>query len=258
MMDERRNTMRALGRGVRRAALGLSVLVLTWSAALSLPVELGVHGGLTIPNIHGTTEMSRAYESRRGPFFGLTAAVRLSSHLWLCTELDYSSQGGQRLGMQPIPADQMSGLPVPPGMPLYAGFHNETILDYLELPLLVRLMSGGRYRFYVEAGPYAALRVRSVTETSGSSLIFMDSAGTLPIMPVQMDFSGHTDISRDVRDFNAGVAGGAGVETALGPGNVVLGVRLALGLVNIQPESAGNGDNRTGAVILMAGYRLTL
>lgn len=257
-MHRNGNQMLTSSNAGRRLALGLLTLALVAYPALAAPIEIGVHGGLSIPNIHGNTEQSKAYSSRLGPFFGVTAGIPLVPHLWLSAELNYSSQGGKRNGMQPITSDQAPGLPIPPGIPIYASFNNETILDYLEVPLLLKLMSGGRYRVYVEAGPYVGFRVRSVTDTSGSSLIYLDAAGTMPVTATPIDFTSHTDISDSVRDVNAGITGGAGFETTVGPGSIVLGMRFTLGMTNIQPASENNGDNKTGALVILAGYKLAL
>jgi hypothetical protein len=257
-MSERRKGMRLREHWARCAALSLATLVAAWATVQASPVEFGLHGGLSIPNIHGNTEQSRAYASRLGPFFGATAGLQLIPHLWLCAEVNYSSQGGKRNGLQPITGDQASGLPLPPDTPVYANFNSETILDYIEVPVFLKLMTGGRYRAYLEAGPYIGFRVRSVTDTSGSSLIFLDSAGTMPVTADPVDFTAHTDISSDVHDLNAGFTGGAGAEMTAGPGSVVLGLRFTLGLANIQPNPEVNGKNHTGALVILAGYRLAL
>jgi hypothetical protein len=239
-------------------AVAAGVLVMSWSSAFAAPIEVGVHGGLSIPNIRGNTELSRHYESRLGPFFGLTADFPLAGLFHLCAEINYASQGGRRDGLQPIPAGQMEGLPFPPGLMLYADFDNETVLDYLEVPILLRAISGGRFRLFAEAGPFVGFRVRSITITGGTGPLCLDPAGTMPLPMDPVCFDNRTNISDDVHSVNAGFAVGAGVQSRLGPGNVILGLRVSYGLTNIQPNPEVNGRNHTGALVILAGYTLPL
>jgi hypothetical protein len=265
------NTRVTLGPGSRRptsrparqlATLAVSLLILA-TAGLSAEVMIGVHGGLSMPNFRGNTPQTEGYVSRRAPFFGLTADFGVSSHFSICAELDYSSQGGKRNGLQPLTSDQLSGLPLPPGMTLYANFRNETIIDYVEIPVMAKLAWGGSLRFFVQAGPYVGFRARAVTQTRGSSLLYLDPAGTQPMpdpgtgqpLPA-MSFDADTDNKQDIHSVNAGITGGAGVATRLGPGDLVLGARFEAGLTNIQTNTALNGENQTGAVVVLLGYSL--
>jgi hypothetical protein len=105
-------------RSARRlAVLAASILILA-TAGLSAEIRIGVQGGLSMPNFRGNTPQSEGYVSRRAPFFGLTANFGVSPHFSICAELNYSSQGGKRNGLQPLTSDQMSGLPLPPGTTL--------------------------------------------------------------------------------------------------------------------------------------------
>jgi len=221
--------------------------------------SVGIHGGLSIPSIEGgTNEISRGYTSRIGPYFGLFIDHGVRGHFSLHGEINYASQGGQRNGMQPIFPDP--SLPAPPGTTLYASFDNETILDYLEIPIMARLTWGGSRRFFIDAGPYIGFLVRAKTVTSGSSLLYTDASGTplvvppdyLPLPPV--DFGAEVDVSQDINSTNAGVAGGIGVETPFGPGDIVFNAHFSYGLTNIQKDTELNGKNNTGSLAVIIGY----
>ncbi len=104
--------------------------------------RIDAHGGINIPSIHGEEgdPLTEGFESRQGLFFGIGIDLGLAPQLSLGAELNYSSQGGVRGGFQIImPTLLPEGLPIPPDMALYASFRNESILDYIEIPLLVRL-----------------------------------------------------------------------------------------------------------------------
>lgn len=223
-------------------------------------VWFGLHGGLSLPSLSGgTNELSRGYTSRQAPFFGLGLDLGLSSSLWLKAELNFSSQGGQRNGLQPLAPEQLAGLPVPPGVTLYANFNNETILDYLEFPLMLELVSGRRLQFFLNGGVYVGFRVRAMTVTSGTSLIYLDPFGTIPIDPtLQVPFEAKTDVSQEINRWNYGLGGGLGVKLPVASGLLVFQARFNYGLANIQSHPEITGENRSGGLLITAGYKFRL
>jgi len=228
-------------------------------------VQVGVHAGLSIPNIRGEGDniFSRGYSSRKGPFVGLFAEFRLGPHFSLLTEVNYASQGGQWNGMQPVLMD-LPGLALPPGTVLYAEFDNEAILDYLEVPVMAKLSWGEKPRFFICAGPYVGLLVRAKTLTSGMSSLYLDDLGTPLLVPPNyqplppLSFDAEIDSKDDINDLSAGIAGGVGLSLPAGPGELIFGVRFSLGLTNIQRDVEMYGRNHTGAVVLTLGYSHTL
>ena len=250
-----------LGRAARMLALLPVMLIATGGTAFSEQARIGFRIGPSVPNLQGgTNEVSRGYTSRYGPFFGFFADYHVRPHFSLRGELNYSSEGGKRNGMQPIAPDP--SLPIPPGMTLYAIFDNEAILDYLEIPLMAELSWGRTTRLFVDAGPYVGILVRAKTVTRGSSLLYVDASGTpflvppeyLPLPPV--DFDADTGIRQDINSMSAGIAGGIGVGTPFGPGDIVLDARFAYGLTNIQKDTELNGKNNTGTLAFTVGYSL--
>lgn len=229
-------------------------------------VRLGAHGGISIPDLRGsdTDIYSRGFESRQGPYFGLTAEFSLAARFSLAVDLNYTSQGGIRTGMQPITMELPPGLPVPPGTLLYADFRNETILDYVEIPVLGRCTFGDKVRFFIGAGPYIGLLVRAVALTEGTSALYLDEAGTVPIVippatePVEVDLGAETDVKDSLETVNIGLAGGGGVAVPLGPGDLVLEARFQLGLTTLQKDPETDGHTQTGAVVVSLGYTLPL
>jgi hypothetical protein len=246
--------------------LGLAGLVVATGTAFAGDVRFGVHGGISIPNLRGkeTDIFSRNFTSRQGPFFGLSADFALTEGFSLAVDLNFTSQGGKRAGMQPITMDLPEGLPIPPGTILYADFHNETILDYLEVPVLARYTFGRKVRGFLEAGPYAGYLVRAKALTTGTSALYLDEAGTMPIIippatdPLVVDLGAETNVKDSLVKLNAGVAGGAGLEIPLGPGDLVLEARFQLGLMTIQKYPDTDGQTQTGAVLVSLGYVLPI
>jgi len=238
------------------AGLGLIVLVGV-GTVFGGEVRVGLQAGLSIPNIRGsaTDKFSEGFTSREGPFFGIVTDIGLSRHFSLVVELNYTSQGGKKNGMQLITN-------VPPGLPtdmdLYADFKNETIMDYVELPVLGRLTFGKNIRFFISAGPYAGYLVRAKAVTSGSSLIFLDEAGLMPIVPSPVSFDASTDVMDSLKKWNFGLAGGGGVIFPVGPGDLILEAHFQLGLSDIQKDVTTSGKSQTGAVVVSLGYEFSM
>ncbi len=237
------------------ASIVLAVL-LSSAAGLAADISLGVHGGISIPNIRGnsTDVLSQGFSSRQGPFFGAFMETKVSPLFSLVVDVNYTSQGGKRDGMQPITFD-MGLPPLPPGMYYFADFNNETILNYLEFPVQARLTFGTKWRFFLNAGPYVGILLNAKSVTSGSSDIFFDGD---PITPGPVPFDAETDVKDSLKSVNVGLIGGGGVMHRLGPGDLILEAHFQLGLSTIQKDVTTSGDNQTGCVVVSLGYSLPL
>ena len=250
---------------IRALVIFLGLLVAAGAAGYG-EVKLGAHGGLSIPDIRGnqTDIFSRNFTSRQGPFFGIFMETKLDSHFSLVAELNYTSQGGKRAGLQPITMDLPPGLPIPPGTILYANFRNETILDYLEVPVIARLTFGTKLRYFVNAGPYVGILIRARAVTEGTSALYLDEGGTMPIIippdtqPLEVDLGANTNVKDSLKSANVGLTGGGGLMYPLGPGDLILEAHFQLGLTVIQKDVATSGKSRTGAVVISLGYSFPL
>ena len=243
---------------VTSAALAV-LLLASAAAAQTHEVSLGGHAGLSIPNIRaGATDiLSQDFSSRRGPFFGVFVETTLSPRVSLVVDVNYTSQGGKRDGVQPITTD--IGLPpLPDGSYFYADYHNETILDYVEVPVQLRLHFGTGFRFFINGGAYLGILVSAKAVTSGSSLIYLDQGKTQPITPSPVSFDAETDVSDSLKRTNYGIIGGGGVMHRVGRGDLVAEVHFQVGLTTIQQDVSTSGNNKTGAVVVSLGYSLPL
>jgi len=240
---------------IKKSFLFIFMALCLFDLVFAHEMWVGVQGGLSLPNIKGgDNPLSQGYSSRKAPFLGVMINFPISATLALRTEINYSSQGGQRNGLQPISADQVP-IQLPPGTLLYANFNNETILDYLEIPLMLELSTQGNLKLFVDAGGYAGYRVRAKTVTSGTSLIYLDPSGTMPVDPnLQVPFDATTDVSQEINRLNFGLCGAVGIKIPFGRGLAIASARFDYGLSNIQSHPEITGRNRTGALILSLGY----
>ncbi len=104
--------------------LALSTLLQTAHSFAQTP-WLGVHGGLSIPDLSGGNgnQLSTGYTSRLAANFGLQSEWHVYHRFSLQVELNYAGQGGQRNGIQPITNLPSSlGVDGPPGILSIRGF----------------------------------------------------------------------------------------------------------------------------------------
>jgi hypothetical protein len=231
----------------------------------SADFSLGILGGLNIPRLSGGNgnELSRDYTSRSGPAFGLTASLGLGPHISLTADLLYSSEGGKRNGVQAIDASSFNPM-VPAGTYFYANFKNQSILNYAEVPVMVKysLPINKSQKVFVDFGPYVGFLLNAKQITSGSSIVYADATGTQPVsvdpqtgQPFPASFNANTGITSDINSINFGLTGGAGFAQMVNSGEIFLDVRGAYGLTVIQKESQ-NGSSHNGNLLIDLGYAL--
>ncbi len=223
-------------------------------------LSLGVFGGLNIPQLSGggDNEMSRDYTSRLGAAFGVTSSYNLGPALAIQADVLYSSEGGQRNGMQAIDGATINP-DVPAGTYFYADFNNESILNYIEIPLMVKysILERKSSKIYANLGPYFGFLLNATQKTGGSSLIYADRSGTMPLSPQAQPFDASTDIKNDINAFNFGVTGGVVFAQKLGNGDIFLDLRAAYGLTTVQKDSK-NGKSHNGYLLTAFGYSIPL
>lgn len=226
-------------------------------------IYAGAKGGISIPNLKGNSEQSKGYTSRLGSYGGIVINFKIAPLLSLQPEINFSPQGGQRKGMQQVPSDAMNDITLPPGTNLYARFNTTTILNYIEIPVLVKLTLGDQLKYYLCAGPHITFLTDAKTKTNGTSVLYLDEGGTIPLTingnPLPpVSFNRNTDIKESIKTINAGLQGGFGLQYTLGPGIIFAEGRVIFGLTNIQTNPQRDGKNKTGSVIAAAGYIIKL
>lgn len=243
-----------------------TLIILTASSFAQKPVitgkskfSAGVFGGINLPRLSGgnDNELSRDYTSRSGAAFGVSLSVYLGSNFFLRLDGLYSSEGGKRNGIQAFDASTINPL-APAGNYFYAIYDNESILNYFEMPLLIKynFPLNKSSKFFLDFGPYVGFLLNAKQETKGSSLIFADREQTVVISPVAQSFDANTDITNDINTTNFGLTGGGGVSTRVGSaGEVFIDIRGAYGLTTIQKEKQ-NGSSHTGNLLVDLGYAL--
>src|SRR4051812_36028283 len=81
--------------------------------------SVGIKAGISIPNLKPSEDdpVSSGWSSSQGPYAGLLAEWRLSDNFFLQGELNYSTQGGKKNGVQAFPSSPFAAH-FPPGLPI--------------------------------------------------------------------------------------------------------------------------------------------
>ena len=227
-------------------------------------IYIGVKAGFSLPNLVGGSdqEITKDYKSRLAPNFGGFVDVQLHKNTSLQIEVDYAPQGGKRNGIQPV-TRPIPGLPVlPPGNYYFANFNNTAKLDYIEFPVMLkyRVAKQKKVGFYVNGGPYFGYLMKATQVTSGTSSLFLDNRGTVPVLigpntPFPLiPFNAETDVTDSLNRFNFGVTGGGGITFKQKKNYFFVDGRVAYGLTTLQKNTATDGKSRTGNLVISLGY----
>jgi len=258
-------------------------------------VKIGGKVGYSIGRITDNSDniYTEEYESSSGVDVGVFIEYPVSELFSLQMEVLYTQRGGERNGMQPIPTaaldafgsvDQLNYMlslqdkdPVTDSNPMYADFNNVSELNYLEIPILGKLGWGDTWRFYVEAGPYVGFLVSASQNTSGTSLITLDAAGTDPLTVINplhdptnpssgplwvqvppQSFDAETSTRSELNTYNFGFHAGAGLIRKLADKHeVFLGFRGSWGAKTIQKDKV-YGESHIGGLVFSLGYAYVL
>ena len=234
--------------------------------------KYGIRAGVGIPNLKSADDniYSKDYESVTGFDGSFFADFGITEHFSVKTELGFLRKGGERNGMQPIPAALLGELAalLPPGTAIWAEFDNKAVFSYIEIPVLAKYEwdLGDTWGIYVNAGPYIDFMISPKQITSGQSIIYLDEAGTFPLThpldptntPIGGDFTAETDISKDLATIDFGAMYGIGVTAAISEHSELLfDVRGSTGFLPLQKDKDTYGTVHMGNLSFALGYAYT-
>lgn len=227
-------------------------------------VHVGVKAGISLPNLVGSSdqEITKNYKSRLAASFGAFVDVQLHKNTSLQIEVDYAPQGGKRNGIQPV-TQPIPGLPVlPAGNYYFANFNNTAKLDYIELPVMLkyRVRRDKPVGAYLNGGTYVGFLMKATTVTSGSSSLFLDNRGSIPVMVgpstpfPTIPFDAKTDVTDSLNRVNFGITGGGGITFKHKDNYFFIDGRASYGLTTLQKDTLNDGKSRTGNLVMSFGY----
>jgi hypothetical protein len=228
--------------------------------------QLGVKGGLSLPNLtsSGGSEVSMGYKTISGPDFALTSEYKLSKKFSLEADIEWSTQGGQKTGLQAIPASPDLASYFPPGLDpsyLYANFNTGVKLQYLMLPVLFKyyfdLGRSKKWKLYADCGIFGALLMNANAYASGTSKVYFDKQETFPATTLPVKFDSTGNIKDQIHQGNFGVEANLGILYQITSFSIFAEGGGNYGFIDLQKDSQ-NGVNHTGALIFRIGIMLFL
>jgi hypothetical protein len=246
------------------AALFVLLVAFYPSRSLGQNWQWGIKGGLSLPNLSssGGSEVSSGYSTISGPDFALVSCYKLSEKFSIETGLEWSTEGGQKSGVQTIPAIPELAQYFSPGTQfLYASFSSTVRLQYLMLPVLlkysVNLSKSNRWKLYVDGGLFGAYLVTATGSAAGSSQVYYDKGETRPVGPEVVDFDSTGNIKNQIHPFNFGIEGNLGLLYQMSSTSLFLEGGGNYGFTDLQKNNS-NGVNHTGALIFRIGILFEL
>ena len=265
------------------------------SLSLYSQLKIGVKAGYSLGNLPDPTSniYSEDYKTLGGIDVGISGEYELSDRFSLLTEVQWVKRGGKRNGLQPIPANFLlpqlqsigidantlnqiivfsGGVPLSNEDPLYASFENESRINYIEVPVLLKyhFSKSKSWNFYLEGGPYSGFLINAKQRGSGTSQFFIDAQGNQPLiiqnpfgtppvieLPAQ-SFDESNEVSDQFNNFNFGLQGGIGVQKRIDDKyEVLFGTRASYGFLSVQEDSL-LGSSKIGALTFFGRitYRL--
>ena len=240
-------------------------------------IDIGLRGGLGIPNLtsgSNTTPLSEGYSSRLTTGFAAFVEFKINKTFSIQPMLEYSSQGGKKNKLQAMEIPDafkpllQGGLPPGTPMPeyLYADFKSEAKFNYLMLPILAKfgwdLGADSPFRLYVNAGPFIGLLLNAKQVTSGTSEIYLDDRGQMPLridptQPFPQNLDAETNIKDKLHKINAGAEANIGIAYKIKRSSIFIEGGGNYGFIKIQKED-NIGKNNIGAATVMIGYKYSL
>jgi hypothetical protein len=225
-------------------------------------IDFGCKAGISIPDLTSGTKdnpISTGYSSRLAADAAIHVEFHLSKRFSIQPQLEYSSQGGKKDGVQAFTLPSAMLIQFPPGQApeyVYASYKSEAKINYLLLPVLAKyhFVNGKNWRTYVAAGPFVSLLLSAKNITKGSSNIYLDEQESQPLTPEPQSFDNNENIRKDLHQFNTGISGHVGISYQLANGILFIEGGGNYGLIDIQKDKT-NGLNKTGAAVIDLGYQ---
>lgn len=276
----------------------LAGLLIFSLCAYSQTVNVGIRGGLSIPNIvsGGDNPLSKGYSSRIAGGGGIFAELGINNYVSFRLGVEYSGQGGKRNGIQAIPSEQvMAGItagmgggnmegmddilgPVMSSMPnnIFADVKNTAAFDYLIVPVSIQIgtNANNRWRVYANAGPFVSFLLHGKQTTKGQSKMYMDADKSLTLGDAMQSVIGNVPELADVLQNETDFGSEKVITSDLNPvnagiqGDIGLSYRHERHRIFIEiggnygfikmQKDKSNGSNRIGAATVMVGYAIRI
>lgn len=200
---------------MRRFLLLLSIFVAVFSVKAqthySSNICIGGRGGIDLSRVFFSPSVKQGWPVN--PTIGVGIRYVEENHFGLIAEINWVRRGWK---------ENFEGLP----------YNYQRNLDYIEIPVFAHIYFGGRYKFFVNAGPQIAFKVGE----SVSSNFDPFATSLLPDFPYSNRQNAQMK-EKVTQKVDYGISAGLGGEININPRNsVTLEARYYFGLGNIFPS----------------------
>ncbi len=220
----------------------LFALGILTTTALQAQVAVGLRGGVNFGSVDQTdllNELTPEFESITGLTAGIYAELPLGRQLAFRPELAFTQKG---FGLsQEVGVDLFE-------VPLPVGVRAQSVFDYLELPLLMKVSFGEQaIKAYLTAGPSVGYALGGRLKTRSTGLLELDLINT----------SINLDAVNYERFELAGIVGG-GLSFETGPGTIILEGRYQHGFTELYDIPLVSERIRNRGYAINVGYNIPL
>ena len=262
----------------KRMGLILILYIICVAGVQGQPVRVyaGGKAGVGMPSLATgakSTPLNEDYAFRLTYYGGFVMEVQSDKLLSFLAEINYSTQGGERYGMQALPLmdqlklfwDELTSQGVKHDNYMYSNLKSQEIFNYVEMPLMAKATfgSGRRFNFYLSSGPFVGVLIRATSITRGINSIYLDKEGINPVDKyLQSDglsalgkqsFNKTVNITGNLNRYNVGWQGSIGFEIITKSGKMFMELGGNYGFIPIQKDES-NGSNTTDNAIITIGY----
>jgi opacity protein-like surface antigen len=252
-----------------------------WGSGLfAQDTKFGVRLGVGLPDLESRDNniYASGFNSVAGFDGGVFLDYGITENFSLKFEVAFARKGGEKDGIQPIPNSLLDPAlsPIIEGQTVYANFENTAVFSYITVPILAKYEwhLGTKWGVYVNGGVYVDFVINPTQQTSGTSQLYYDPNGTVPVqvpanpqdppqdwilvdLPAQ-DFNTDSDINDDISDMDFGFMLGVGASYAINSKHeIIADVRGSYGLIPLQKDTDTYGDVHMGSLVFSLGYAYT-
>lgn len=208
----------------------LTTLLLLFSALMVNAQDSKLHFGLkAAPSLAWLHSSTKGYDSNGSKFgfsYGLITEFKFSDNYAFATGLDITYRGGKTKNTETFSVS---------GVTTTSSYENEMSLQYLELPLTLKLKTNeiGYFTYYLQAGISPGINISANADIKSSTQINNGTSTT-----TTSSDSTDIDIKDGINNFNLSMVIGGGIEYTLSGSTVLLvGVQFNNGFLDVIDDS---------------------
>jgi hypothetical protein len=227
--------------------------------------SLGFQGGLRTSEFSSADpsaiKLDTKLDSRAGQQAAIFAEFGITKDLSLKPMIEYSSQGGKKLGVQGFSTPDFIAAEYPAGQApqvVYANYNSEIKLNYLMIPVLAKFHWKSPelpFDFYVDGGPFIGFLLSASQVNNGRSQIYADASMQQAAPGGPQSFNNSQNIKDQINPINVGIESSIGISYYFKSSRLFIEGGANFGIRDVE-KSDINGKNESSSTVVSIGYAL--